>query len=151
MTADTASGRNKASLARRILGSFLAAFVGWVPLNLILVIIGLIDWRRTSVTGWSTMIAFASMSAKFIFATWLILLLPLYLLIPVGSVLWRWPVCTLCGALCGGLIQFSFWRWYGAPFTIDEVPSLIGAGFIGAIACLFGSLTAPRFHFARST
>jgi hypothetical protein len=150
MTADAVAA-HKAPFARRVFGSFLAAFVGWLPFNLILVVIGVVDWRHTSVTGWRTMIAFALMSAKFVFTTWLVLLLPLYLLVPLGSVLWRWPVCTVCGGLCGGLIQFAFWRWYGAPFTVDEVPSLVGAAFIGAITCLFGSLTARRFHFTRST
>ncbi len=41
----------------------------------------LFDWRHTSVTGWGTVIAFAVASAQFIFGTWLVLLLPLYLFV----------------------------------------------------------------------
>jgi hypothetical protein len=151
MNAEAVVAGNKAPLARRILGSFLAACVGWLPLNLIALIISLLDWRHTSVTGWGTVIAVAIASAQFIFGTWLILLVPLYLLVPLRSVLWRWPICTLCGALGGALIQFSWWRWYGAPFSNQEVPSLVGAAFIGAITCLFGSLTAKRFQFTNGT
>jgi hypothetical protein len=68
----------------------------------------LFDWRHTSVTGWGTVIAFAVASAQFIFGTWLVLLLPLYLFVPFRSILWRWPICTLCGALGGAFVQFSW-------------------------------------------
>ena len=146
---------SRAPLARRILGSFLAAAVGWIPPVLLLVIIGLIDWRHTSVTGWGGTIAFALIFGKFVFGTWLFVLLPLYLFVPLRSVLWRWPVCTACGAVCGALILFFYWRLLRLPVTAheirDEMPSLIVAAFVGATACLFGSLTARRFHFTRST
>src|SRR6266478_3684735 len=65
------AAQQAAPLWRRILGSFLAAFVGWTPLVLLSVIIGLIDWRHTSVTGWGSTIAFAYVFGKFVFGTWL--------------------------------------------------------------------------------
>ena len=144
-----------APLWRRMLGSFLAALAGWTPPVLLLVFIGLIDWRHTSVTGWGGMIAFAVIFGKFVFGTWLFALLPLYLFVPLRSILWRWPICTLCGALCGALILFVYWRLLRLPVTRSEIrgeiPSLLVAAFVGATTCLFGSLTAPRFHFTRST
>ena len=149
------AAQEAAPLWCRILGSFLAAFVGWAPLVLLSVIIGLIDWPHTSITGWGSTIAFAYIFGKFVFGTWLLVLLPLYLLVPLQSVLWRWPVCTLCGAFCGALILFVYWRLLRLPLRASEIrgeiPSLFVAAFVGATTCLFGSLTAPRFHFTRST
>ena len=93
----------------------------------------LIDWRHTSVTGWGGTIAFALIFGKFVFGTWLFVLLPLYLFVPLRSVLWRWPVCTACGAVCGALILFFYWRLLRLPVTAheirDEMPSLIVAAF----------------------
>jgi hypothetical protein len=157
MIAQSVSPQAKASLPRRILGSFLAALVGYTPPVLLAVIIGLLDWQRMNALSWQSELAFALIFGKFVFGTWLLVLLPLYLLVPLGSVLWRWPVCTACGALAGALIMFIYFRRFGSllPLTgaefIDEIAPLSVAAFVGATTCLFGSLTARRFHFARST
>jgi hypothetical protein len=155
MTAETGSAQNEASLFRRILGSFLAAVVGWIPPNLPVVVVALIDWRHSNAITWGVILSIAVMSGKFVFGTWLFVLLPLYLFVPLRSVLWHWPVCTLCGAFCGALILFLYWRLRPLPLSaqeiLNELPSLVGAALAGGTACLFGSLTACRFHFARNT
>ena len=87
-------------------------------------------------------------SAAFVFATWLVVLLPLYILVPRHSVVWRWPVCTLCGAVAGALIMFAFYGPH-SPDSFSTV-AIILASIVGGIACLFGALTADRFHHAPS-
>jgi hypothetical protein len=157
MSAQSASPQANASLPRRILGSFLAAFVGYTPPVLLLAIVGLLDRRHMNAYGWRSEFAFVFIFGKYVFSIWLFVLLPLYLLVPLRSVLWRWPVCTACGAVSGALIQFIWFRRFGGllPLSgaelVDEIPALCVAAFVGASACLFGSLTAHRFHFARST
>jgi hypothetical protein len=42
--------------------------------------------------------------AYFIPPVWALILIPLYLFIPSSSMLWRWPICTLFGAVAGFLI-----------------------------------------------
>jgi hypothetical protein len=157
MSAQSASPQANASLPRRILGSFLAALVGYTPPVLLLAIIGLLDWRHMNAFSWQGELAFALIFGKYVFGIWLFVLLPLYLLVPLHSILWRWPVCTACGAVAGALIQFTYFRRFGSllPLTgdelVDEIPALCVAAFVGATTCLFGSLTVHRFHFARST
>lgn len=152
MNTNKDSSLGKAPLHRRILGSALSAFVGWFVPNLALFVGACLrriihpepmayphDWLLGP-----TFIAVYS--AAFVFATWLLALVPLYLLVPLRSVLWRWPVCTLCGALAGALIMAAFL----APPPYDRQFSvlILLAAFTGAITCLFGSLSVNRFHQA---
>ena len=62
------------------------------------------------------------------------------------SVLWRWPICTACGALAGALavaVVFPFPR----PGIASQiwVPYALGA-VIGAITCCVGSVIRHRFE-----
>lgn len=100
----------------------------------------------TGVVVWGT-IAMSWFMAWFIVPVWGVVLIPLYLFVPPGSTLWRWPVCTACGALAGLLIMASFFR--GVPGFGQLSPRAwdvyILAGIIGGITCLIGSLTKHLF------
>ena len=67
---------------------------------------------------------------------WVVCLIPLYFLVPRGSILWRWPLCTALGALAGAglaaLLLTSFFTTAGA--------------IIGGATCFFGSLTRNYFQ-----
>lgn len=147
-SSDHAVNRN-ASLKRRILGSALSAFVGWLALNVfvagVLAVEALLGTR--SINGWWVGAAFiATYSVAFVFATWLVVLLPLYFLVPSRSVLWRWPICTFCGAIAGALIMFGF---YGPnPLDSGSMLMIVLAAATGGATCLFGALTTHRFHHA---
>ena len=84
----------------------------------------------------------------FIIPTWLIVLIPLYLFVPRSSVLWRWPVCTACGALAGALMML--WYHGGVPgfgeLTTDAWSLVADAALVGGITCLTAALTRDRFH-----
>jgi len=140
----------EAPLRRRILGSALSAAVGWLALNIfvlgVLAIEALQREQPSNYSWWLGSAFIAPYSALFVFGTWLVLLIPLYLLIPLRSVLWRWPVCTFCGAIAGGLIMSAF---YGSNSPDSgSTMMIVLASATGAVTCLFGALTARRFHRA---
>ncbi len=155
MSANQHTPNAKSTLPRRVFGSTLSAFVGWFALNAFLVVWAFITRaeHRSSPpipNEWLVGVAIiAAYSAAFVLATWLVALLPLYLFVPQHSFLWRWPVCTVCGAAAGGLIMSGF---YG-PNSQDSFSTvaIMLASIVGGITCLFGALTAHRFHHASST
>ena len=78
--------------------------------------------------------------------------LPLYLLIPAESPLWRWRVCTLSG-VAGGTAAGCVAGFILVP-TLPALPfiipfALVLGGPVGGAACLFASLTAPFFRRLR--
>ena len=78
-----------------------------------------------------------------IFIVWLVVLVPLYMLIPLSSILWRWPICTGCGALAGAAIMVA------VDVVILRTPLnnlIVTAAVVGGTTCLFGSLTRDYFH-----
>ncbi|HVK59499.1 MAG TPA: hypothetical protein VM735_12015 [Candidatus Kapabacteria bacterium] len=143
---ETIPSAKRASASRRITGSFVSAAAGWVSLN----VIGTIIYLCTE-PGLGRLLGpllLAGYSAAFVFAAWVVALLPLYLLVPPSSVLWRWPVCTVCGALAGAGIMFVISRFI-FPLSYFDAKSVVVPAFVGAITCLFASLTAPFFRHDR--
>ena len=128
------------SFNRQWLGSFLAALVGWfAPLGWSMLRSGL----PKSTEGLSTLIGM-TISFLIVFVVWLVALVPLYMLVPRSSLLWRWPICTSCGAVAGAAIMFATDIRH---FLQDPSNNLIlTAAVIGGTTCLFGSLTRDFFH-----
>jgi len=138
----------KAPLVRRVLGSALSALVGWLTVNI--VIFGFAAAPGTSAPGtsaqelWTGTAIVAVISFGFIFATWLVALVPLYLFVPLNCCLWRWHVCTACGAFSGAVIMYVYSR-YGSPQAHCGLPCGLAA-ITGGVTCLFGSLTSHWFQ-----
>jgi hypothetical protein len=134
----------RAPLTRRVLGSTLSAWVGWLALNVLM--LGVTALSTASADDWyvyEKIVVMASLAL--VSAAWLVGLLPLYLLVPPRSWLWRWYVFTPCGALAAAVAMHAFchhvwprggWDWFAAP-----------AAFAGGVTCLFASLTSRRFHW----
>jgi ABC-type uncharacterized transport system permease subunit len=137
--------KQQSKVSRRILGSFLSTLSGWFALNGFISVSTIMNHQESS-DWWYFPIAFAIYSAMFIFGTWLLVLLPLYLLVPLRSSLWRWYICTPCGVASGAAIMFAFTR-YTSPQATDWPVYVILAAIVGGITCLFGSLTSHRFHY----
>jgi hypothetical protein len=53
---------------------------------------------------WVTPLWFSMWILAFALPVWVIALVPLSLFVPRSSLLWRWPVCTACGAVAGALV-----------------------------------------------
>jgi hypothetical protein len=148
----SARRRSRAPKERSVLGSFLSALAGWVTVMVVEVIFTSVTYWHSdpnlkSVAWWYSpgfYAAFGAAAGAFIFGTWLVLLVPLYLLIPARSVLWYWPVSTACGAMSGAMIMFVFCH-LNSPQADWKGPILLAA-IAGAATCLFASLTRKRFH-----
>ena len=144
MCVDVSPAAPPFSNGRIILGSFLSALAGWVTLTVLP--LGAYFLRSDDYPGtdlWNFLIV-PMYAGFFILPVWFVVLLPLYRYVPTRSVLWRWPICTLCGAVVGGAIMLAFC----APISIhlaDGLPLIGLASLVGAATCLFGSLTRRWF------
>ena len=119
-----------ASLRQEIVGSFLSAAVGWVASFCLLL-----------------HPAYVAIAGAFILVAWLVVFLPLYLLVPLRSPLWWWPVCTTCGSVSGAAIMLGFYRLV-SPLPLHWDYPVTVAAVVGGVTCLFASLTRHRFHDA---
>ncbi|EDY18998.1 hypothetical protein CfE428DRAFT_3656 [Chthoniobacter flavus Ellin428] len=138
----------KASLPRRIWGSVLSIFVGWLTLNLVLIVVSIAvnaEWKSALGDWLQTALAEMLISGMVTGIVWLVALLPLYVFVPLRFWLWRWYVCTPCGALAGAGIML--WYLHFRTWVWDDLLVAVALGAIpGGVTCLFGSLTAGRFH-----
>jgi hypothetical protein len=110
---ETSEGRKAAEAAphrlrqtlRKILGSFLSTCVGWLIAALVASVI--VSQRIES--GFWRNLPFSIIALGYVvLPVWLLVLLPLYLLVPRTSKLWRTPICTAIGAASGPLITLGF-------------------------------------------
>src|SRR5689334_21204406 len=100
-------------IAKQLLGTIVAVVGGWLAALILcgaLYVFGPSHQREPMDAGglfWGT-IAMSWFMAWFIVPVWVVSLIPLYLFVPLRSILWQWPVCSACGALAGFLIMTVF-------------------------------------------
>src|SRR6266478_329780 len=93
-------------IAKQIGGTVIATLAGWLA-GLLFLEIGtvlLLLQHKSYVAPEALYVGpmiWTWFMAYFVVPIWLLVLIPLYLFIPSSSKLWRWPVCTLCGAVAG--------------------------------------------------
>ncbi len=116
---------------RIILGSLLSTLAGWIPVGI---------FFSGSLFGFSAALIYACF---FALPAWLLFLVP-YCLVPTRSVLWRWPVCTLCGGVAGGAVMAILLVAVGEARNGE--PLVVLAAQVGAVTCLSGSLTRKFFR-----
>jgi hypothetical protein len=148
----SARWRSTAPNERPLLGSSLSALAGWVSVMLIEIISSSVTYRHLDPalrsTAWWYNPGFYAVigvvAGAFIFGTWLVLLVPVYVLVPARSVLWRWPVSSTCGVVSGAIIMWVFCH-LNSPQADWKGPTLLAA-IAGGITCLFASLTRKWFR-----
>jgi hypothetical protein len=94
---------------------------------------------------WQFLAIHAALTAAFVLPIWLVVLLPLYVFLPIDSALWRVPVCTALGVLCGAGLLATYFAVSGVPMSLLWLFG-VEAAVIGGVTCLFGALTAKRFY-----
>ena len=134
------------AIGRIILGSFLSALAGWATLTLFPLGAFLLQTDNFPGGELSSSFAMPLVAGFFVLPVWFVELLPLYCLVPSRSVLWRWPVCTVCGAVAGSAIMLVFYAVASGHY-VDSLPLVSLAALVGATTCLFGSLTRRWFRF----
>jgi hypothetical protein len=78
---------------------------------------------------------------------WMLILLPLYTLLPRSSALWRTGICTTLGTLAGALLAFLAMFIPGGFETVAALWICLWTGaVVGAVTCWFGAATANYFH-----
>ena len=144
----SAEPKPPAPFGRRLLGSFLAAAGGWFVASILLFgWICLAARRQPIAPTFFDACALSLGTGMFVFGTWLLVLWPLYVFVPLRFPLWHWPVCTLCGATAGFVLMALFLGRVPPP-TEPAFPLLTIAVLAGGCTCLLGALTAPHFHRA---
>ena len=133
--------QRRPSLERRVLGSLYSVGVGWVVVNVLLLLSSGLSQADMITDVFFTCLV-AIYSGGFILVTWLLFFLPIYLAIPVNSRLWRWYWCVPLGALAGAGVM----RLYGL-LTQSPTPDVKIAAIAGGVSCLFAVLTVHRFEF----
>ena len=139
------------SIFRAFAGTTVAVLSGWAAGVLFVALVGVVTFpaaHRTSGTVvaalWNTPFAFAIFMWFFILPVWVLALVPLYLLVPHSSLLWRTSLCTALGALAGVLIMLVLhgFGWFPSDFWI-----FCGtAAVVGGVTCFVGSSTMQRFR-----
>jgi hypothetical protein len=82
----------------------------------------------------------------FVVPVWLLVLLPLYIMLPRSSWLWRPGTCTAFGAAAGAvIITIYFAVSPNAPFELVIIFLPI-AVFIGGVTAFIGAVSARYFH-----
>src|SRR5687768_9220636 len=118
----------------KVIGSVVAPSIGVLIGVTAMLLAGWTDWRVC-----------ALMIGLFVVPVWLLVLLPLYLLLPCSSALWRPAICTGLGGLSGAiLVTIYFAVSPNAPFAL-VVLFLPFAVLIGSVICFVGSTTAHFF------
>jgi uncharacterized membrane protein len=136
---------------RVIWGSFVAVLIGWLAAVALLEIERIVNfvYHRDQLSWnvlWVTPLWFSMWILAFALPVWLVALVPLSLFVPRSSVLWHWPICTVCGALAGALVVAVVFPLPGRGIAPKIwFPYTLGAT-IGAITCLVASLTRHRFE-----
>ena len=134
-----------------LLGSFFAAFCGWLAGILLALSWGAVvvmnqpakpDLLSFIALPWIVAIG----SAYFVLPVWLLLLAPLYFLIPRSWLVWRWPICTFIGILAGIVIIGVFLSFPDTNPPLEFLPWYILAAVIAGTTCFIGSLTHERFR-----
>ena len=126
-------------ITRRVLGSFLSVMAGAIA-GAVLTSIFFDAWWNIGFFALALMVV-----GCFVLPVWLLLVLPLYLLIPRTSILWRPWLCTVGGAALGALLLAGYgtfaWPDWAAVGLLLPI-----AGVVGGVTALFASLTAHGFH-----
>jgi hypothetical protein len=134
-------------------GSFVAVVVGWSSGLLAIAafasaaaVRGDLPWSQVlvGVGGYFILIGI------FVLPIWLFSLLPLYVLLPSTSRLWRTPICTALGLAIGTSIMFAYLGMGGLELPVALWQITFTGALVGGVTCFFGARTASYFRGTRT-
>ena len=139
-------------IAKQLAGAAVAVVVGWLAALVFIELLTALELLQqphyiVPEALLVTPIEFGLYMSFFIVPVWVLVLVPLYLFVPAGSVLWRWPVCTLCGVVAG---VFVMALWVGGLPGVRGVASeawylYVMAAIVGGVTCMTAALMKRRF------
>jgi len=129
-----------------VIGSLVAVTGGWLTGLLLYAGLSLAlgpayqTWR-----SWSfELFALAAVMGAFAMTTWLFAFLPLYLVIPRESALWRPSRSVPLGAFAGAAVIVAF-GWFESGLRAPYGLLLVLGAVVGGVSALLASATAHRF------
>lgn len=123
----------------KAVGSAVSAFIGGVTGVIAMLVFGWQDWRVCLFTV-----------GMFVVPVWLLILLPLYALLPSSSRIWRPTICTGLGAASGAiLLTVYFGVSRDIPFDLIWIFLPI-AVVVGGVTSFVASATTHYFHGTRN-
>ena len=129
--------------------SLVCAVVGWLSGVLLWGVAQLIlgfSARSSIGSAISSLPLHALLVAAFVLPVWLFFLLPLYTFVSPQSRLWRPSLCTALGAMMGAAILVCSFHIFAIADPVQLWFFPLEAAIVGAVTCLFGSLTHQRSH-----
>lgn len=137
----------------KALGSLAAVLVGWGS-GLIVVAAFSLFFALRHETSWSEVLSglglYFFLIGGFAVPIWLLILLPLYVLLPRTSALWRVSICTVLGTCVGVVIMLAYLLIGGGLAALILWQLVVIAAVVGGITCFFGAMTADHFHYMRN-
>ena len=140
------------SIATQLFGTVVAVLGGWLAPFLLfggVRLLGVSEDKQPLDVGIlvGSTIATSIFMAWFIIPIWVLVLIPLYLFVPQSSPLWRWPICTACGATAGFVIMASVFMAFdsNSSWSYGAWQFCGIAALVGGATCLVGSLTRHVF------
>ncbi len=131
------------------MGSFVATSVGWSSGLLVIAAFasaaalrGDLPWREVPVG----VVGYCFLIGLFVVPIWLFILLPLYVLLPSTSHLWRTPICTALGLAVGIGIMFAYLSMGGIEVPMALWQITVTGSIVGGVTCFFGARTATYFR-----
>ncbi|HVF72940.1 MAG TPA: hypothetical protein VM940_15160 [Chthoniobacterales bacterium] len=140
-------------IAKQVLGTSVAVVAGWLVALLYVEVSGIIQLLQQPHYIVPEALLIGPIMAGvfmgyFIIPVWIFVLIPLYLFIPSSNSLWRWPICTACGALAGiTIIAFTLGDFPPGPGKSFSAAwdFYIMAAIVGSVSCLVAACTRDRF------
>lgn len=146
MTESSEQPTQKTSLLARILGSALAPFVGWVVFVGLLVLRELLESH--SYFDGRVALAGAAIGIPIAFCSWLFFFLPLFLFLPLRSMLWWWPILSSICAVSAAGMYVMFYVFKFKTFDPEFVFVAIFGGS-GAATGLCAALIVALMRYAQ--
>jgi hypothetical protein len=131
------------SIIRQLLGTLVVVLGGWIAGVLSIAVVAYTGIGGSQRDSAFERTLFTSVAMWiFILPVWLVVLIPLYLFVPVSSLLWKPSVCTALGAV-GGLASVAVYT--DAAFDYYVTSFYVVSAIVGAATCFTGAVTHHYF------
>jgi hypothetical protein len=136
---------NKPRILHQAMISFGCVLLGWLAMSIFMILRSL-EYASISPNWYAMPLTISMYSLPYVVATWLVLVFPVYSLVPCSSRFWFPPIGTLAFAAAGFLIMASITRFsYMVPLYVRL---WLLATIVGAVTGICCSLMQRRLKNA---
>jgi hypothetical protein len=135
---DAVPSAPRANTSRRIVGSFVSVCIGWLAgVSATTLYTLVVERSRLDVA--THLVLHAVIVGVFVSAVWLFILVPLAIVLPVGSAILRVPISTSIGAAAGAVLMmlFSVVLGFGPLGLFFFIPEAVVIGCVTGLVAGF--------------